>query len=95
MKNDNLIMLLQTLSQKEKTTFKRYTNMSSAKRTLNYVILFAKQFIKHKRISKKAIDFYQYQVELKRRILIEEQILKSNGKSDEFIEKWDCLLNCL
>ena len=62
---------------------------------LNFVILFAKSFIKKHRIYGKMFDFYQFQIELKKRVLIEKQILLSNGLLEQFEKRCETLLNSL
>ena len=55
---------------------------------LNFIILFAKMFIKTCKNENKTIDFYDFQLRLKQRMIIEKQIMLSDGKSDIYDKKW-------
>ena len=55
---------------------------------LNFIILFAKMFIKTCKNENKRIDFYDFQLRLKQRMIVEKQIMISDGKSDLYNEKW-------
>ena len=61
----------------------------------NFIILYAKMYIKQCKENKKATEFYEFQIDLKERILIEQQILYSNGKKNLFDQKWNKLLENL
>ena len=62
---------------------------------LNFIILYAKMFIKNSKENQKVSVFYEFQIDLKERILLEQQILYSNGKQDVFDQKWNTLLENL
>ena len=62
---------------------------------LNFVLLFGKYYIKTCKIKEKAIEFYEYQVQLKERMLIEERIHFLNHTELVFENKWGKLLDSL
>ena len=62
---------------------------------LNFIILYAKMYIKNCKDSLKITVFYEFQIDLKERILLEQQILYSNGKKNVFDQKWNTLLESL
>ena len=62
---------------------------------LNFVILYGKYYIKACKNKEKPIEFYEYQVQLKERMLIEERIHFLNHKEIVFQNKWCKLLDSL
>ena len=59
------------------------------------MILFAKSYIRNSKISSLKIDFYDFQVKLKNRFIIEECIAQMNNKKDVFDKKWNGILHSL
>ena len=62
---------------------------------LNLIILYANMYIKQHKENKKVTEFYEFQIDLKERILIKQQMLYSNGKKKIFDQKWNKLLENL
>ena len=62
---------------------------------LNFIILYAKMYIKQCKENKKVTEFNEFQIELKEMILIEQKNLYSNGKKNLFDQKWNKLLENL
>ena len=62
---------------------------------LNFVILFAKNYIYTCKKNGMQIDFYNFQVQLKTHMVIEEFRCSMYNKSLEFHEKWSILADSL
>ena len=62
---------------------------------LNFIILFAKNYIYTCKNNSIPIDFYKFQVNLKTRMIIEEFRSNMYNKSLEFQQKWSVLADSL
>ena len=62
---------------------------------LNFVILFAKYFIYDCKKNDKPVDFYNFQVKLKTRMVIEEHRSELYNRKLEFLVKWSVLSDSL
>ena len=62
---------------------------------LNFVILFAKYFIYDCKKNDKPVDFYNFQVKLKTRVVIEEYRSELYNSKLEFLVKWSVLSDSL
>ena len=59
--------------------------------TLNFCILFAKQFLYNCKINSTAYQFRKYRLLLKERLDAEQQIAMTNDYHEKFIEKWETI----
>ena len=64
-------------------------------RVLNFCILLAKAYVKKCKNKQQSIFFYEYQIELKERIVVEEYIYKLNNCEEKFNNDWECLVQSL
>ena len=62
---------------------------------LSFVILFAKYFISNCKKNDKPVDFYNFQVKLKTRLVIEEYRSELHNSKLEFLVKWSVLSESL
>ena len=62
---------------------------------LKFVILFAKYFIYDYKKNDKPVDFYNFQVKLKTRMVIEEYRSELYNRKLEFLVKWSLLSDSL
>ena len=63
--------------------------------TLNFIILFGKNYIKTCKNAKKAVDFYEFQITLKNRMVLEKLIFCANNNEIKFEERWSNLADNL
>ena len=61
----------------------------------NFVILFAKYFVYSCKQVNKPVDFFQFLVKLKTRMVYEEYRCKMYNKTNEFQKKWSLINNIL
>ena len=62
---------------------------------LNFVLLFAKYFVYSCKQTDRPIDFFQFLVKLKTRMVYEEYRCKMYNKTNEFKMKWSLIYNIL